>query len=217
MMDYIQVKDIMFKYDDEPVLSDVSFHISEGEFVSLTGENGAAKSTLLKIITGVLNPTKGEIVTEGKVAALLELGAGFDKNYTGRENIFLYGATMGYPRKFLEEKYDEIVADKNFKAFVKENISIPRTDNLAEMLSAQIALVEKDIKISYNKVLAKSEVEIKMAYLTEDSRICKTQTRLPLVGFIDTLEMVTLRSPPSPVSVLMSEFSNSLDVMITPS
>ncbi len=71
MMDYIQVKDIMFKYDDEPVLSDVSFHISEGEFVSLTGENGAAKSTLLKIVLGLLKPASGEVTrtlvnTEGK-------------------------------------------------------------------------------------------------------------------------------------------------------
>lgn len=82
-------------------------------------------------------------------------------------------------------KVNSLLGDGSTKAFVKENISIPTTDNLAEILSVQICLVDKDIKISYNKVLAKSEVEIKMAYLTEDGRICKTQTRLPLVGFID--------------------------------
>ena len=92
------------------------------------------------------------------------------------ENIQVLGQNM---------KINSLLGDGTTKAFVKENISIPSTDNLAEILSMQVSLVDKDIKISYNKVLAKSEVEIKMAYLTEDSRICKTQTRLPLVGFID--------------------------------
>ena len=82
-------------------------------------------------------------------------------------------------------KVNSLLGDGSTKAFVKENISIPSTDNLAEILSAQISLVDKDIKISYNKVLAKSEVEVKMAYLTEDGRICTTRGRLPLVGFID--------------------------------
>ena len=82
-------------------------------------------------------------------------------------------------------KINSVLGTGETKAFVKENISIPGTDNLAEILSAQICLVDKDIKISYNKILAKSEVEIKMSYLTEDGRICKNQTRLPLVGFID--------------------------------
>ena len=82
-------------------------------------------------------------------------------------------------------KINSLLGDGVTKAFVKESVAIPNTDNLAEILNMQIALVDKDIKISYNKVLAKSDVEIKMAYLTEDGRICKTQTRLPLVGFID--------------------------------
>ncbi len=82
-------------------------------------------------------------------------------------------------------KVNSLLGDGVTKAFVKENVAIPSTDNLAEILNMQISLVDKDIKISYNKVLAKSEVEIKMAYLTEEGNICKTQTRLPLVGFID--------------------------------
>ena len=82
-------------------------------------------------------------------------------------------------------KVNSLLGDGSTKAFVKENISIPSTDNLAEILSAQICLVDKDIKISYNKVLAKSEVEIKISYLTEDGRICRTQSKVPLVGFID--------------------------------
>ena len=82
-------------------------------------------------------------------------------------------------------KVNSLLGNGSTKVFSKENISIPSTDNLAEILSTQIALVDKDIKISYNKILAKSEIEVKMAYLTEEGNICKTQTRLPLVGFID--------------------------------
>ena len=82
-------------------------------------------------------------------------------------------------------KVNSVLGNGTTKASVKENISIPSTDNLAEILSAHICLVNKDIKISYNKVLAKSEVEIKMVYLTEEGQICTTQSRVPLVGFID--------------------------------
>lgn len=82
-------------------------------------------------------------------------------------------------------RINSLLGEGTTKASIKENISIPNTDNLAEILSAQMSLVDKDIKISYNKVLAKSEVEIKMVYLTEEGQICKTQSRVPLVGFID--------------------------------
>ncbi len=82
-------------------------------------------------------------------------------------------------------KINSLLGEGSTKASVKENISIPNTDNLAEILSAQIGLVDKDIKISYNKVLAKSEVEIKIVYLTEEGRICTMQSKVPLVGFID--------------------------------
>lgn len=80
---------------------------------------------------------------------------------------------------------NSLLGDGVTKAFVKENVAIPNEDHLVEVLNMQICLIDKDIKISYNKVLAKSEVEIKMVYLTEDGRICTTQARFPLVGFID--------------------------------
>ena len=80
---------------------------------------------------------------------------------------------------------NSIIGEGSTKANVKENISIPSTDNLVEILNAQMCLVDKDIKFSYNKIIAKSEVEIKLVYLTEDGRICVSQNRLPLVGFID--------------------------------
>lgn len=99
-------------------LRDVSFKIEKGDRLGVMGFNGAGKSTLLKVVAGVLKPTTGSVKVRGVIAPMLELGAGFDMNYTGKENIFLYGATMGYSRKFLEEKYDEIVEFSELGKFI---------------------------------------------------------------------------------------------------
>ena len=89
-------------YTEFWALKDVSFTVEKGERIGILGFNGAGKSTLLKTVAGVLKPTKGSVSVSGVIAPLLELGAGFDMNYSGKENIFLYGATMGYSRKFIE-------------------------------------------------------------------------------------------------------------------
>lgn len=99
-------------------LKDVSFKVEKGERLGIMGFNGAGKSTLLKVIAGVLKPTYGSATVKGVVAPMLELGAGFDLNYSGKENIFLYGATMGFSRKFLQEKYDEIVEFSELGSFI---------------------------------------------------------------------------------------------------
>ena len=95
--------------DEFWALKDINFSIHEGERIGILGLNGAGKSTLLKVVAGVFKPTEGRVIRNGKIVPLLELGAGFDKNYTGRENIFLYGAVLGYGRQYMEEKYDQIV------------------------------------------------------------------------------------------------------------
>ena len=86
-----------------------SIEILENTIMGIVGENGSGKSTLLKMIAGVLEPTKGEIHTHGTMAPLIELGAGFDGELTGRENIYLNGAVMGYSKQLIDEKFDEIV------------------------------------------------------------------------------------------------------------
>ena len=96
-------------YTEFWALKDVSFKVRKGDHMGVMGFNGAGKSTLLKTIAGVLKPTMGTVTTEGVIAPMLELGAGFNHNYSGRENIFLYAATMGFSRKFIQEKYEEIV------------------------------------------------------------------------------------------------------------
>lgn len=100
-------------------LKDVSFKVEKGDRMGVMGFNGAGKSTLLKTIAGVLKPTYGSVNVQGVLAPLLELGAGFDMNYSGRENIYLYGTTMGFSKKFLQEKFDEIVEFSELGKFIE--------------------------------------------------------------------------------------------------
>ncbi|MGN0165216.1 MAG: ABC transporter ATP-binding protein [Lachnospiraceae bacterium] len=106
------------KYNEFWALKDVSFNVKKGDRVGILGFNGAGKSTLMKVVAGVLKPTEGTIHTKGKIAPLIELGAGFDMQYTGSENIYLYGAVLGYPRSFIDEKYDEIVEFSELGEFI---------------------------------------------------------------------------------------------------
>ena len=119
-------KKTIFKATD-----DVSFKIYKGEKVGIIGFNGAGKSTLLKIISGVYTPDEGEVIINGNIAPLLSLGAGFDKNYSGRENIFLNGAILGYDEKFLRSKYDEILEFSELGEF----INLPVKNYSSGMLS----------------------------------------------------------------------------------
>ena len=106
------------KYEEFQVLDDISFHVNKGEVVGIIGRNGAGKSTLLKIIAGVLKPTEGEVTVQGNIVPMLELGSGFDFELTGRENIFLNGAILGYSKEFLESKYDEILEFSELGHFI---------------------------------------------------------------------------------------------------
>ncbi len=90
-------------------LKDISFELFPGERMAVLGLNGSGKSTLMKVISDVYEPTEGTVQKKGKLAPLLELGAGFCSQYTAVENIFLYGSILGYPRAYLEEKVDEII------------------------------------------------------------------------------------------------------------
>lgn len=105
-------------YDEFWALNDVSFTIKKGESLGLIGLNGSGKSTMLKTIAGVLKPTKGSVTVYGTVAPLIELGAGFDMDLTARENVFLNGALLGYPRGEMEEYYDDIVSFSELGEFM---------------------------------------------------------------------------------------------------
>ena len=128
-------------------LTDVSFTVNKGERLGVLGFNGAGKSTLLKTVAGVLKPTKGSVHVEGVIAPMIELGAGFDSNYTGKENIFLYGATMGYSRKYIEERDDEIVAFSELEKFIDVPIKNYSSGMRARLGFAIATAVEPEVLI----------------------------------------------------------------------
>ena len=135
------------KYEDFTALDDVSFTVKKGETLGLIGRNGAGKSTLLKIVSGILKPTEGSINVHGSVVPMLELGSGFDMDLTGRENIFLNGAILGYSEEFLKEKYDEIVAFSELGQFIETPIRNYSSGMLARLAFSVAAMVEPEILI----------------------------------------------------------------------
>ncbi len=106
---FIKIVKKQLKFEEFFALKDVSFTIKKGEVFGIIGLNGSGKSTLLKVISGIYNPYQGNVVVRGTIAPLIELGAGFDMDLTARENIFLNGTVLGYTKKFLQSKFNEIV------------------------------------------------------------------------------------------------------------
>lgn len=128
-------------------LKGISFELNKGDRLGILGLNGAGKSTLLKIVSGVYKPTTGTVEKHGKLAPLLELGAGFDPQYTGAENIYLYGSVLGMPRDFLEEKFDEIVEFAELRKFIDVPLKNYSSGMKARLGFSIATLVEPDILI----------------------------------------------------------------------
>ena len=105
-------------YNEFLALDNVSFSVSQGDVFALVGFNGAGKSTMLKIIAGVLQPTEGSVKVQGKIAPLIEVGAGFDPDLTARENIYLNGALLGHKKAYLDEHFKDIIAFAELEKFV---------------------------------------------------------------------------------------------------
>lgn len=135
------------KFDKFTALSDVSFEVTRGETFGLIGCNGAGKSTVLKLISGIMKPTKGRIECYGNIVPMLELGSGFDFDLTGRENIFLNGAILGYSKEYLLEKYDEIVDFSELGDFINYPIRTYSSGMLARLAFSVASVVNPEVLI----------------------------------------------------------------------
>lgn len=151
-------KEIM--YNEFHALNHVTFQVKKGDRVGILGFNGAGKSTLLKVIAGVLKPSEGSVSVKGKIVPLLELGAGFAKEYTGAENIFLYGTVLGYSKEFLKEKYDEIVEFSELGKFIDVPVKNYSSGMRSRLGFAIATLVEPDVLI-LDEVLAVGDAKFR--------------------------------------------------------
>lgn len=154
-------------FEEFLALNDVSFAIEQGDVFGIVGLNGSGKSTLLKVISGILKPSEGTVNTYGSIAPLIELGAGFDMELTARENIFLNGSVLGFSKKMMEEKFDEIIDFAEIGEFVDvpmKNFSsgmIARVGfSIATMTKPDILIVDEILSVGDFRFQEKCEKRI---------------------------------------------------------
>lgn len=134
-------------FDEFWALKDVSFDVKKGEVFGLVGLNGAGKSTILKVVAGVLKPTKGQVTVNGSIAPLIELGAGFDPDLTARENVFMNGAILGYDTAYMKERYQEIMDFAELEAFADVPVKNFSSGMYARLGFAIATMVKPEILI----------------------------------------------------------------------
>lgn len=154
-------------YTDFWALNGVNFSVKKGEVMGIIGRNGAGKSTLLKVISGILKPTTGSAVCHGNVVPMLELGSGFDIDLTGRENIFLNGAILGYDEPFLKEKYEEILAFSELGQFIdvpirnySSGMLMRLAFSVATVVNPEILIVDEILSVGDESFQAKSRARM---------------------------------------------------------
>ena len=145
-------------------LNNINFDIKKGEVIGLIGSNGAGKSTLLKVVSGVMKPTTGKVIVNGAISPMIELGAGFDPELTARENIFLNGAVLGYSKKFINEKFDEIVEFSELKDFLdvpvknfSSGMAAKLAFSIATVVNPEILIVDEILSVGDIKFQEKSK------------------------------------------------------------
>lgn len=146
------------EYNEFTALDHVSFSVKKGETLGLIGRNGAGKSTLLKVISGIIKPTEGSVISHGNIVPMLELGSGFDFDLTGRENIFLNGAILGYSEEYLKQKYEEILAFSELGQFIEVPIRNYSSGMLARLAFSIAAMVKPEILI-VDEILSVGDAE----------------------------------------------------------
>ena len=134
-------------FREHPALKEINLDIQKGETVGIIGTNGSGKSTLLKIITGVIQQTSGEVEVKGRISALLELGAGFNMEYTGIENVYLQGTMMGFSREEISSRMDAILEFADIGAFVNQPVKTYSSGMFVRLAFAVAINIEPEILI----------------------------------------------------------------------
>ena len=137
---------------------EVKLEVEKGDVIGIIGHNGAGKSTLLKVISGIMKPTSGSVEVNGNVVPMLELGSGFDYEMTGRENIYLNGAILGYTKEFIDEKYDEILEFSELEEFIQAPLRT-YSSGMIMRLAFSIACIVKPEILIVDEILAVGDAD----------------------------------------------------------
>lgn len=147
---------------------DITFSLNEGDMLGIIGTNGAGKSTLLKAVSGIMRPSEGGIIRHGTIAALLELGSGFDGDLTVKENAYLRGAMLGYTRKFMDETYEQIIEFAELKEFedrpfkqLSSGMKSRLAFSIASMVRPDILILDEVLSVGDGAFRKKSEAKMK--------------------------------------------------------
>jgi lipopolysaccharide transport system ATP-binding protein len=162
-------------------LRDVSFEVRRGEALGIIGRNGAGKSTLLQILSGTLPPTTGEVRLSGQVMALLELGSGFDPEFTGRENVYLKGAILGFSREEMDELFDEIAAFADIGEFIDQPVKLYSSGMFVRLAFAVQACLEPDVLI-VDEVLSVGDIFFQQKCHARMEELIDRQTAIVIVS-----------------------------------
>jgi len=176
------------KIEDFWALKDISFQVQAGESIGIIGRNGAGKSTLLKILSKITPPSKGKIISRGRIASLLEVGTGFHPELTGRENIFFNGSLLGMKRKEIESKFDEIVDFSGVEKFLDTPLKHYSSGMQLRLAFAVAAFLEPEILI-IDEVLAVGDAEFQKKCLGKMSEVSKSGRTILFVSHdLDAVE-----------------------------
>ena len=162
-------------------LKDVSFEVRKGESVGIIGQNGSGKSTLLQVIAGVTVPTTGKVIVGGRVSSLLELGAGFNVEYTGRENVFFNGAILGFPREEMEERAEEIINFAEIGAFIDQPVKTYSSGMYVRLAFSCAIHVDPDILI-IDEVLAVGDTYFQLKCMDKLNQFREAKKTILLVS-----------------------------------